>query len=219
MNFWIAFAGIILLGIWITAGGFVTQASTLFHADRNVNEFSHRAYWYTFWAAFVTWTLVGIALIVGFLSLFGIFEIFSISTVVSSINPTKARGVGAGTVLFLLLCMALVFTTGVLSALAADNINKSNLLNENNEKLNKGYFDCIVAAVTSLSAGGLLVIIFIAVIIVGEIRKHKEQKLIDERKKKRETNEKLKIKNERERQNLETKKLEIEERLINRLVN
>lgn len=182
MNFWIAFAGLVLIAIWITAGGFVTQASTLFHADKNVNEFSHRAYWYTFWAAFVTWTLVGLALIAGFLSLTGIFSLFSFSTVASTLSPySKPQGISISTVIFLLVCMALVFTTGVLSALAAYNMQQSNLMNENNERLAKGYSDCVIAAVSALTAGGLLVIAIIAVIVVGIVRKNRETKIIEQK--------------------------------------
>lgn len=202
MNFWVAFAAILLLTIWVIAGGFVTQASTLFHEPRNFNDYSHRAYWYTFWAAFVTWTLVGIALIAAFLSMFGIFEIFSIGSVAQVLNPnSKARGVSFGTVILLLVCLALVTTTGVLSALAAYNIKASNLITENTPQLQKGYDDCVIAAVMSLSAAGLLVIIFIAYIIVSQVRKGKEQKIIDRKRREVEKERKERVK-ERQQERL-----------------
>lgn len=182
MNFWVALAGLVLIAIWVVAGGFITQASTLFHATRVVNEQANRAYWYAFWAAFVTWTLVGLSLIAAFLSIFGIFEIFSFASVATVLTPnSKPKGVSASTVLFLLFAMGLVFTTGILSALSAYNIQQSGVLNVNDERVNKGYRDCIIAAVASLTAGGLIVIAIIVVIVLGQIRKGKETKIIEQK--------------------------------------
>ena len=59
-SFWNFAFGAILIIIWIISGGFVTQANVFLGPYKNKDQYLHSAYWYTFWAAFVTWTLIGI---------------------------------------------------------------------------------------------------------------------------------------------------------------
>lgn len=76
-SFWnFAFAALLVI-IWIVSGGFVSQASVHLHSSRNIDSHLNKAYWYTFWASFVTWFLVALFILliilsaIGFIALFG----------------------------------------------------------------------------------------------------------------------------------------------------
>jgi hypothetical protein len=81
---------------------------------------------------------------------------------------------------FLLLALGLVVTTGILSAIAASNINQSPYYQQNkdNKSLNKAYSDCVTGAIICLVAAGLLVIGFIIYYVVREKRKRDIEKAI-----------------------------------------
>ncbi|CAH6419025.1 Hypothetical protein HVR_LOCUS213 [uncultured virus] len=75
-SFWNFLFGALLVIIWVVAGGFVTKANVQLSDYKNTDEYLHRAYWFTFWAAFVTWTLVGIFIILVILSVLGVVALF-----------------------------------------------------------------------------------------------------------------------------------------------
>lgn len=63
MGFWaIAFAGLLLVD-WIISGGYITKASVTLGYFRKNNAHLNSAYWYSFWAAFLTWGLIALVII------------------------------------------------------------------------------------------------------------------------------------------------------------
>lgn len=75
-SFWNFAFGALLVLIWIVAGGFVTQANVKLHSTKDKDSDLNKAYWYTFWAAFITWFLVGIFILLIILSVLGIVALF-----------------------------------------------------------------------------------------------------------------------------------------------
>src|SRR5579871_6212246 len=76
-SFWNFVFGLILIIIWILSGGYVTQANILLTSYNQKDDDLHSAYWHTFWAAFTTWTLVGLFIIFVILGIVGIVALFS----------------------------------------------------------------------------------------------------------------------------------------------
>jgi hypothetical protein len=158
---WSFIFGVILIIIWIIAGIYVTQANIYLTSFKDTDESLHQAYWLTFWAAFVTWTLVGIFVVLVVLSVLGIEEI-EVADVTSTYNQYQQPGTSWASIIFLFIALVLIGTTGVLSALAATAVTESSNFNQKNDKLNSAYQDCIIGAVVCLTSGGLLILGIIA---------------------------------------------------------
>jgi hypothetical protein len=167
----------LLIIIWIVAGGFITQSSVFLHATRDTDEFLHRAYWYAFWAAFITWTLVVIFIILIGLAIFGVVGLFSTGIgeegiAAEAVEGNKLSSLTSSnfswvTVIFLVFALILVFVTGVLSALTASNIKASKNYVETDARQHKAYTNAIIAAALCLGAGSLLIIGMITYFILS----------------------------------------------------
>lgn len=181
--FTFAFSALLII-IWIIAGGFITQSSVLLHPTIDKDTFLHKAYWYSFWAAFVTWTLIAIFLILIVLAVLGVVGLFSTgvgeeATAADVLGSSKISSVTNNiswlTVIFLIVALILVAVTGVLSALTADNIKKSPNYKPTDAKMKKAYTNAIIAASLCLGAGGLLIIGMIAYFVLTWQETKKEQ--------------------------------------------
>ena len=76
-SFWNFLFAAILVIIWIVAGGYITQANVKLGPSKNTDSNLHNAYWYSFWAAFITWFLIGaFLLLVIIAAVFGIGGVF-----------------------------------------------------------------------------------------------------------------------------------------------
>ena len=190
-SFWNFLFAAILIILWIIAGGYVTQAniklSSFSSRDSNLNT----AYWYTFWAAFVTWTLIAIFIILIILSVVGVVALFgsgageaevAAGAAEAETESTLARaqrltsqydqtnvssGISWFTIIFLIFALILILITGVLSAIAASSIASSSNYNSSVTDLVTAYNDCIIAASISLGAAGLLILGAIIYFVVG----------------------------------------------------
>lgn len=172
-----------LLVIWIVCGYYITQASVDLTSYKSKDKDLDNAYWYTFWAAFVTWFLVGAAvlLIIGLIVLAivaapeeagGASAIEGLSGVVGQINELGwikwlAGWFVTGT---LITATVLVALTGILAALAADSIHSSPELKEGG--LKQAYDDCVIAAIIALTSVGLLLIAAIIFEILDYRKNH-----------------------------------------------
>lgn len=153
-KFWnFAFATILVL-IWIVAGGYVTQANVKIGSQRDNNEDLSRAYWATFWAAFITWTLIGLAILAAIIILtIGFFTGGDEAAlaegeegITESVTSSESKGGGKGFSKFfskskggngmgkvitiisyglLILALFLAGLTGVLASIGAVSINRS----------------------------------------------------------------------------------------------
>lgn len=75
-SFWNFAFGAILVLVWVIAGGFITQSNVFLGPYKNKDDYLHKAYWYSFWAAFITWTLIGIFILLVILSVIGVVALF-----------------------------------------------------------------------------------------------------------------------------------------------
>ena len=195
-SFWNFLFGAVLILIWIIAGGFITQSNVFLHPYRNDDSDMHRAYWFTFWGAFVTWFLIGLFIILIILSVVGVIALFGtgagevgavaegaegaslaageaeesyFSRYMSTPQGQKNTNTGVSwiTIVFLFLALLLVGVTGILAAIAATSMIKSSKYNPSVSRLKTAYINCIIAASLCLGAGGLLIIGIIVYFIIG----------------------------------------------------
>lgn len=206
-SFWNFVFGAILIIIWVLAGGFVTTANINLTNYRNLDLQLHQAYWFTFWAAFVTWFLVALFIILVILAVIGVVGLFSTGvgeaglaaegvegglaaseefTTLSKgqdlLKYKDSQGISWATIGFLIFAFILVSVTGVLSAIAADEMVKSSNYKNTDNKLVVAYRDCIISASMCIGAAGILIIGMITYYIVGYQRQKKieaENKLIE----------------------------------------
>jgi len=75
-SFWNFLFGAILVIVWIISGGFVTQANVFLTSYKDKDSDLSRAYWYSFSAAFITWFLIGVFIILIILSVIGLVALF-----------------------------------------------------------------------------------------------------------------------------------------------
>lgn len=196
---WIFLLAVILLTIWIITGGYVTQANVYLTPYKKDPDLS-QAYGDTFWAAFITWLIVGIFVLLVILAIVGIVALFGTgvgevgvaaeaggvaeeSSAVSEVqskpgfnyNQYKpgARTISWTSFIFLLGAIILVGVTGIYAAAAARHIAASSMYNPNNYKMKKAYDNCIKAAVLSLGSVGLLIIVTIGYFIYQYVQRRR----------------------------------------------
>lgn len=187
-SFWNFLFGVILILLWIVAGGYITQANVFLTSYRDRDEYLHRAYWLTFWGAFVTWTLIGIFIILVILSVLGVVALFGTGVgeagaaegaeaeEISAENGTKLSGekkVSWFTIAFLVFALILISITGILAAISASSMVKSSHFNFNVDKLKRAYDNCVIAASMCIGAAGVLIIGIIIYLIVGTVQRKK----------------------------------------------
>src|SRR5579862_2094241 len=76
-SYWEIFLAVVLIIIWILAGIFITQANVYLGPFKNIDSFFLTAYNYTFWAAFITWFLVALFILLFILAIVGVIGLFS----------------------------------------------------------------------------------------------------------------------------------------------
>lgn len=185
-----------LLAIWIVCGYFITQASVDLTSYKSKDNDLDNAYWYTFWGAFVTWFLVGAAIIfiIGLIVLAVFFapeeavaaeggaELAEAETQVNTFTNlfrgyAKQQQQGwlhwlggwfvTGTLIGATILVAL---SGILAALAADSIHGSSEPKEGG--LKQAYDDCVLAAVLALTAVGVLIVAAIIYEVMDYRKRH-----------------------------------------------
>jgi hypothetical protein len=165
---------LILLIIWVVSGGFITETAIKLSPYTNTDASLNHAYWSAFWTAFITWLLVILIIIaiIGIIALFGsgIGEAAEAGELIESgvyRSRTVNRGISWFSVVSLIVALIFVGITGVLSAVAANNIRQSPNFNALNNDLQKAYNSAIIAACLCLGSGGLLIIGIIIYFIVS----------------------------------------------------
>lgn len=179
MSFWNILFGIILLIIWVIAGGFITETAVKLAPYKNTDSFLNHAYLSAFWAAIITWILVVVLVILAILSVIGVITLFGSGVgeiaesgeligegVYRNIQPTVHQGISWFGIIFLVVALILVGITGVLAAIAAHNIAESPNFNALDNNLQKAHNSAIIAASLSLGSGGLLIIALIIYLII-----------------------------------------------------
>ena len=193
--------GILLIIIWIAAGTLVTIANTHLTSYKNKDANMHEAYWFTFWAAFVTWTLIIIFIILVILSVVGVVALFGSGVGEAGVAAEGAEGAEVAastesegsfikspqgqsaakegiswvTIGFLAFAVILVSITGVLAAIAASSMTKSSSYDTSVEKLLTAHEYCMIAAIICITAVGLLVIGIIIYLVIGVRNQNKRK--------------------------------------------
>lgn len=226
MAFWQVTFSVLLLVIWVIAGGYITQTSRYVGYYKSNDTHLDSAYWYAFWAAFITWTLIGIFLLLVILAVAGVIALFgsgageaggvAVAGEEAAVagereagqlaksgekqlvkeeqnlerNATKNRSKGKGnnnkkqknkkssgfvTWCFFIFSMLLVIVTGILSALSADQIQKSSLPHGSGTQLYIAYNSAIIAACMCLGAVGLIIIGMISYAVYTHKQNQKQQ--------------------------------------------
>ena len=196
MSFWyLAFSGLLII-IWIIAGGYITDANVKLHGSKDANDEMNKAYWLSFWAAFVTWTLVGIFIILIILAVAGVVTITGVAyatgvgeyetvlmtvegvaTATSQATKSLAKGTASHplktgfsltTIGFLVLALILISITGILSALTASSMVKGNFtsLTDHNVEKLQKAYNDAVIAAVASLGAGGLIIVGIIAYIV-----------------------------------------------------
>jgi hypothetical protein len=193
-NIFFIFYVILLLIIWIIAGGYVTQANVYLRSYKGLDDNLMKAYSDTYKAAFVTWFIVALVFLIIVLAVAGVITLFATGVGEVAAAGEAAEGAEAAeeaeeaesknkfsnfnlswvTIIFLVIAIALTTTTGVFAALAANNISESPNYNSNIYKLKKSYDNCLIAAVLSLGAVGLLVVGVLTYYIYQSLLKSKK---------------------------------------------
>lgn len=185
-----AFASILIL-IWVITGGFATQANVFLQDYKGSDNQMKQAYWLTFGVAFITWFLIGLAIVivcVMFFSGAGEAEVAEggaeageeaeASEAEASEEKEGESETGKGQKnsmlinIFFATAFLLVLTTGLLSTFAAAAIAKSPNYKSSISKLKKAYTNCIISAVLSMGSVGFLIIGY----IVMKVMKNKKEK-------------------------------------------
>jgi hypothetical protein len=209
-NFWIFVFTLVLLILWIVAGVYITRANLILQNYQKVDDNFLNAFNYSYWAAFVTWFLVALFVLLILLSFIGLGVLFSSGVGETGALATEWARYGNDPELVglleskiswwavgsLVVALILVGVTGVLSALAANWLVTSKNFDPNNANQYTAYVDCIIAASICLGAGGLLIIGLIIYLVVGFRNQAKlqelEAKLDAQRKKETEEVDKVK---------------------------
>jgi len=185
-SYWGVLLAIVLILIWIIAGGYITQANIKIRGFEGNDEFFRRANNYAFWAAFITWFLVVLFFVLIILAIMGIVGLFSTGAgeaeeagaieessvskyykkYQSSVENDDA-GTSWSTIIFLFFALVLVSITGVLSALAADQLKQSHLFTDSNPDMVTAYNNCVIAAIICLGTVGLLILGVIFYFLIG----------------------------------------------------
>ena len=178
--------------IWIIAGVFITQANVKLPAKTD-DDTLHSAYKLSFWAAFTTWTLVGIGLILIILGAllgtvlfsFGIGEVdvAEMAAAGAVIDKTKEPHTSSIAIILLFLSATVATITGVMSAITAYYINDylSNGGQANGgatvDDLEKARKDAVIASILTISSVAVLVISVIVLLTYQHKQKIKFQQM------------------------------------------
>ncbi|MEM2986752.1 MAG: hypothetical protein QXV60_01465 [Nitrososphaerota archaeon] len=190
--------------IWIVAGGLVTQASVFLIPYKSQDQNLNTAFWLTFAAAFITWFLIGVFIILIILAIVGVVALFGSGVGEAGMAAEGAAAEGTlleerflasrlgrlgkytrsvekkrskfswFTIIFLIVSLVLITITGILAAIAASEVSKSTT---DPSKLRTIYIDCVVAASLCLGSGGLLIIGIIVYFVVGSKKKKQQEQM------------------------------------------
>lgn len=179
---WITILIIFLLIIFIASGVIITSSSINLYALKDTDEDFKNAYYYSTWAAVLTWVLVALAII-----LTGLYIYYSVevpeAALTSALKPESNTGID--TIICLIILLLLITTIGILAAKTAYYIGQSSNYNSNIPQQYNAREEAIITAVLCLGSGGLLFIWFITDLIYnfysGSETNNKESKIINKK--------------------------------------
>jgi hypothetical protein len=152
----------LLLVIWIIAGVFITITSLDLGPYKDKDKYLSQAYTYSTWASVVTW--ITLALLIGLvvLAIFGVVALFSTGVgEVALATGGVASGISGITIFFLIIFIALLIASAVLSILTMNQIALSSLYTKD-AKVTKAYKyaqTCAILTIITLIVviGGFLI--------------------------------------------------------------
>ncbi len=151
---WTIVFDIILFVIFITTAVLITISSVNLYSFKDLPNFS-LAYHYSTWASVISWLIVVlfIVAVVGGVTVFigAAPEIEGASLLTN--EDTIGNTISGAALIFLLFLLLLIFAIGILSALTATSIAKTNVLNPQQEY---AYHTAIGAAVLALASSSIV---------------------------------------------------------------
>jgi len=194
-SYWGIILVVILILIWIIAGGYITQANIKIRGFEGNDQFFRTANNYAFWAAFITWFLVALFVLLIILAIAGVVALFSSgageageaeaavseeettyskvykqyqkSSESSQTSQSSDDTISWSTIIILFFAFVLVGITGVLAALAADQLKQSHLFSDSDPNMVIAYNDCITAAIICLGTDILIILGIIFYFFIG----------------------------------------------------
>ena len=187
-SYWGILLVVVLIVIWIVAGGYITQANIKIRKFEGNDQFFKKANDYAFWAAFITWFLVTLFVLLMILAIAGVVGLFSTGAGEAEVGAEEAEGaeedeesnlykqysksqnqggISWSTIIALIFTIVLVSITGILAALAAEKLKQSSKFTESNADMKIAYDDCVIAAIMCLGTGGLLILSVIFYFFIG----------------------------------------------------
>jgi len=197
-SYWGIILVVVLILIWIIAGGYITQANIKIRGFEGNDQFFRTANNYAFWAAFITWFLVALFILLIILAVAGVVALFSsgageageAEAAVSEEETTYSKfykqyqkssesstpqssddTISWSTIIILFFAFVLVGITGILSALAAHQLTQSHLFSDSDPNMVIAYDDCIIAAIICLGTVILIILGVIFYFIIGYFEK------------------------------------------------
>lgn len=167
---------LLLASSWVVTGGLIAQATHKLKDYKDDTDLSD-AYWYCFWATFVTWFLVGIIFILGVLLLVVgvplavVFAPEEAAALAVSAKSGLSSGVAIIFTLLLLAAAAMLTLNGVLATLALRAILSSTEWDPTNEDLQKAKRDTLITSVVSLGSVAFIIILFVSYIVAKLARR------------------------------------------------
>ena len=182
-SYWGILLIVVLIVIWIVAGGYITQANIKIRKFEGNDPFFKKANDYAFWAAFITWFLVTLFILLIILAIAGVVGLFSTGAGEAEVAAEGAEedeesnlykqysrsrgGISWSTIIALIFTIVLVSITGILAALAAEKLKQSSNFTESNIDMKIAYDDCVIAAIMCLGTAGLLILSVIFYFFIG----------------------------------------------------
>jgi hypothetical protein len=163
MSTWSTIISVILLVIFLISGVLITNAAINIASFQDTDVFFQNAHYYATWAAVVIWGLFSLTIIgIGAYIFYTIFYAVEVpeAQIISSLSK-PAESSGSWNILFSILIFILVIIVGALSAAAAWNFDQSKNYNPNVPQQYRAREELLVTAILSLSATGLILIIFL----------------------------------------------------------
>lgn len=152
----------ILLLIFLLSGVIITSASINLGALKDTSTFFANAYYYSTWAAALTWCIVAITIlsVAGYYILGWVYEAeVPEAAILQSLQKNTPSSSWSGwSILFLIIILILVVINGCLAAAAASQIASDPNYNPNNTQQYRAKEEAIITAILCLTSAGLLLV-------------------------------------------------------------
>lgn len=152
---------VVLLLIFLISGVIITNASINLGSLKDTSTFFANAYYYSTWAAVLTWVIVALAIlsVAGYYILGWVYEAeVPEAAILSSLQKVPSSSWSGWSILFLIIILILVIVNGCLAAATASQISSDPNYNPNVPQQYRAREEAIITAILCLTSAGLLLV-------------------------------------------------------------